>query len=77
MTDLIIDSVFEYLKDGQWHNVYDIDLHLPHETLKIMAVVDFIAQYGIAEVKRDEDGWITEVRLIESTVKWYAKLKGG
>jgi hypothetical protein len=77
MSTTPLDEIFEHLSDGDWHTVHDLYAKINTTNKKLDLAITFLAEQHLIEVRCNEEGHITMVRLSDSVRKWYLNTKEG
>jgi len=73
---MALDEVIEFLSDGRVHSMLELDREIPQIiTAKLVQAVEFLAEFNLVSIQRDEEGGILTVRLTEPVIQWYVKVK--
>lgn len=71
----IFDNLVEILRDGEYHDLIEIDNKLTDHPRKIRMAIDFLAKYDFVKAYRDENTKILLVRLDSKVLKFLENLE--
>lgn len=75
MKTKIISDMLDILADGEWHSLYELDIHLPNVTWKIIATVHFLGEFDFVERKTNNNGEVTHVKAVPSVVEFIKQIQ--
>jgi len=71
----VVDRVLNYLEDGEWRKLYDIQKKLGIRLSSTLFAVQFLEQYGFIEVKKDDTTKFLMVRVIPQFKEFVERVK--
>lgn len=66
----MIDEIFDYLSDGNWHYIYEVSRALHETERKTSLWIDFLREFGFVEISGG-----ARLRLEKKTLAFWLKIK--